>query len=204
VDLIQSLIVLPLQEQSYKHINKSFRAFLDEFVKIEEEIGNPFYSLYVLKGIVDVARDVRADYYTKDYRSDAVKHFQNCVYDRVDKVAKYCRLKGVHFEKMLCGLLCLARNMEGVMYDVIYARMKKKHKQYAKLPLQTIEQMYAVLEFNIPDKYKFNENSTVMVMNCVDDTCSIMELTEDERDIVNETDSICRGTELYQLFQLKK
>jgi hypothetical protein len=195
---------LPLQEQSYKTINKSYKAFLDEFVKIEEEIGDPFYSLYVLKGIVDVARDVRSDYYTRDYRADAVKHFQTAVYERVDKIAKYCRMKNVHFEKMLCGLLCLARNMEGILYDVIFTRMRKKNRQYSRLPLQTIEQMYAVIEFNIPDTYRFTNKTTVLVMNCVDETCGSLQLTAEEIRDINETDSICRGMELYKIFQQKK
>ena len=33
--------------------------------KIENEIGNPFYNMYILKGIVDVAREVRVDYLHK-------------------------------------------------------------------------------------------------------------------------------------------
>lgn len=198
IDLIQSLVVLPLEEQSYKHIDKSYTAFLDEFVKIETEIGNPYYSLYVLKGIVDVAREVRSDYYNKNCRVDAVNHFRDCLYERVDRIAKYCRLKNVHFEKMLCGLLCLARDIEGILHDVIETRMKQKQKQYAKLPLKTIEQMYAVLEFNIPDKYEFNENSTVMVFDCVNETCSMLELTPEQSEHINSTDSICRGTEIYQ------
>ena len=62
IDIIQSLIILPLQEQDYSHIDRSFKAFINEFVKIEKEIGNAFYCLYLLKCIVDTAREIYSDY----------------------------------------------------------------------------------------------------------------------------------------------
>jgi len=201
IDLIQSLIILPLQKQSYSNIDKAYKVFLTEFVKIENEVGNLFYSLYILKGIVDIAREVRSDYYNKTYRPEAVDHFRSCVYEHVDKIAKYCRLKHVHFEKMLCGLLCFSRCVEGVLYDIIHKRSVEKERQYSKLPLQTIEQMYAAIEINIPDKYEFNKNSTVMIIDCVKNTCTKIQLTEEDTQLINSTDSISRGPELNRIYQ---
>ena len=203
IDLLQSLALLPLQEQNYSAINKSYKAFLDEFVKIEREIGNPFYCLYVLKGIVDVARQVRPDYVDTHTRKQAISHFQRAIYERVDSISKYCRPKEVHFEKMLCGLLCLGRNIEGVLHDVLFTRMKQKEKEYSKLPLKTIEQMYAVLEINIPDKYEFNKNTTVLVMNCIDESCEKLDLSSEDIEDINDTDPLCRGTVLYKMFVKK-
>jgi tRNA A-37 threonylcarbamoyl transferase component Bud32 len=203
IDIIQSLIVLPLQEQNYSTINKSYKAFLNEFVKIERELGNPFYCLYVLKGIIDTAREVRSDYINKSSRQHAITHFQNCVYECIDMVSTYCRPKDVHFEKMLCSLLCLARNMEGVFYDILFPRTVKKNREYSKLPLQTIEQMYAVLEVNVPDNYEFNENTTVLVMDCVNETCEHLYISEEDIEEINDTDPLCRGTVLYGLFAQK-
>ena len=101
IDLIQSLIILPLEEQKYTNINESYTAFLKEFVKIENEIGNPFYNLYILKGIVDVAREVRVDYQCKKSKDKALGYFRRSVFERINCVADYCNPKGIHFEKML-------------------------------------------------------------------------------------------------------
>jgi len=43
-----------------------------------------------------------------------------------------------------------------------------------------------------------------MVMDCVRQTCSTFSLTEEERDEINETESISRGAELYQMLKSKK
>lgn len=197
IDLIQSLIILPLEEQNYDNIDQSYTTFLKEFIKIENEIGNPFFNLYILKGIVDVAREVRSDYLHRRFRKRAIRYFRKSIYERINCVANYCSPKGIHFEKMLCSLLCLARNMEGVLFDVVESRMNKKKKQYHRLPLQSIEQIYGAIEVNIPDKYKFNSNTVVFVMDCVNEKCERMNLTSEICNNVNSLHSLEKGSYLY-------
>jgi hypothetical protein len=202
IDIIQSLIILPMEEQKYTNIDQSYKAFLNEFVKIEREIGNPFYNLYILKGIVDVAREVRVDYLHKgSSRNKAIKYFRKSIYERVRCVANYCIPKGIKFENMLCALLCLSRNIEGIMYDVIESRMKEKEANYARLPLQTTEQIYGAIEANIPDKYEFNENTTVFVMNCITEDCSRLKLTHAQIMEVNDSHALGKGSFLYSLYK---
>ena len=202
VDLIQSLIILPLEEQKYTNINQSYQGFLKEFVKIEHEIGNPFYNLYILKGIVDVAREVRVDYlHGGSSRQSAIDYFKKSIHERVSCVANYCNPKNIHFERMLCSLLCLSRNIEGILFDVIESRMEDKLREYKRLPLQTTEQIYGALEVNIPDKYVFNENTTVFVMDCVSEKCSRLELSNDIHEKVNKTHVLGKGTLLYSIYK---
>lgn len=201
IDLLQSLVIAPLQEQNYSDIDRSFVTFVKEFVKIEKEVGNPFYCLYILKGVVDIARDIRSDYLNKETRQKAVKYFSKAVYEYIDLFTKYAKPKNIHFEKMLCSLLCLARNIEGVLYDTMFIINKNKEKQYNKLQLQTIEQIYAAIEINIPDSYEFNENTTIMVMDCVKEICYEKQLTEEQIQAINETEPICRGIELHSLIE---
>ena len=202
IDLIQSLIIIPMEEQKYSNIDQSYKAFLQEFVKIEHDIGNPFYNLYILKGIVDVAREVRVDYIKSGKsRDQAIKYFRESIYERIRCVANYCAPKGIKFEKMLCSLLCLSRNIEGILYDVIESRMKTKQKEYKKLPLQTPEQIYGAIEVNIPDKYIFNKNTTIFVMNCNTEICSRLELTNDQYCQVNDIPTLTKGMFLYSIFK---
>lgn len=201
IDIIQSLIILPLEEQKYTNIDQSYTTFLKEFIKIENEIGNPFYNLYILKGIVDVAREVRIDYYHKNTRDRAIGYFRRSIFERINCVAKYCKPKGIHFEKMLCSLLCFAKNLEGILYDIIETRMKEKQLQYEKIPLQKTEQIYGAIEVNIPDKYEFNNNTVVFVMNSITENCSRLELTPDICDKVNNIHSLGKGTFLYSLYK---
>ena len=205
IDLIQSLIVLPMEEQKYSNINQSYQAFLTEFVKIEHEIGNPFYNLYILKGIVDFAREVRVDYLrTGKSREQAVKYFRESIYERIRCVANYCSPKDIKFEKMLCALLCLAKNIEGILYDVIESQMQIKEKEYKKLPLQTPEQIYGAIEVNLPDKYIFNKNTTVFVMDCISEKCGRLEMTDGICEEINNSHILGRGSVLYEFYKKNK
>lgn len=201
IDLVQSLIILPLEDHDYRNIDKSYIAFLEEFVKIEDTIGSQFYCLYILKGIVDAAREVQADYVSDNHREEAVRFFKRAVYERVDSISQYCDLKSLHFEKMLCSLFCLARNIEGILYMHIDDLMRRKNKDYAKMKVKSPQQMFGIIEEEIRSKYVFNPNTKVMVIDCVEEIAYDLELTEEERVELNDTDSISRGPELYKFYK---
>ena len=105
---------------------------------------------------------------------------------------------------MLCSLLCLSKNVEGILFDVVEARMLEKQKRYDKLSLQSTEQIYGAIEANIPDKYKFNDNTTVFVMNCITENCTVLELTPEICEEVNNTHSLSKGMYLYSLYKKNK
>lgn len=201
VDIIQSLVILPLQEQDYSNIHTSYTAFLNEWVKIENQISSSYYNLYILKGVVDAARMVGAAYRDKNTREGAVVDFQRAVGDRVNSVVKFCRLNKIRFEVMLCSLLVMARGMEGILYDVVFALRNKKEKQYARMPLKSVEQIYAAIEANIEDEYVYSKNTSVVILDSINGTTDLYEVTEETANIVNSLHSIARGTYLYDLYK---
>lgn len=203
LELIGSLIILPLQEQNYNDIATAYTAFLQEFVKIEEQLGHHFHVLHILKDIVEIARIVHADYIDSSKRHISVATFKQFVYDRVDKVASFVKLDNIHFEKMLCGLLCLARNMEGVLHDHMFVLETWKEKQYSKMPVKTLHQIYGILEVNFEDNYIFNKNSNIIFWDCNEKRKYSMKLLDTEISEINRTASISRGLELYRMLREK-
>lgn len=204
IDLIQSLIILPLEEQNYSNIDKSYTAFLREWVKIENEISDPVYNLYVLKGLVDAARTVRPDYICLESRKQATSEFKRAVYEQVAKVSKFCRPTKINFEVMLCSLLVLARNVEGVLYDIMVTRMSEKEKEYEKLPLKSTEQIFGAIQANLPDDYVYNENTSVFVFDCVKEETNVFKPNKEYLDNINDTHPLARGTFLYDLYNGKQ
>jgi hypothetical protein len=201
IDLIQSLIILPFEKQSYENIGRNYKVFLKEFAKIEKEIGNPFYNIYVLKGIVDVAREVRVDYLHASSSQKAVSYFSRAVFERIHHIAKYCYPKDIHYEKMLCSLICLAKNMEGIFYEVINKRMEEKMKNYSKLPVESVEEIFGIFETNIPDEYYFNSDTKVVVMNCIKEQYEEINLNKEDILTLNEIHPLMKGSYLYGLLE---
>jgi hypothetical protein len=200
IDILQSLVILPLQKQNYKNIDKSYCAFLEEWLKIEKEISNPFYNLYILKGIVDSVRKLRPDYSSLSQRKNSIKEFKRDINKVIDKVSKFCNPKNIHYEKLLCSLLVLGKNIEGVLYDVISTRTIQKEKEYNKMLLKSIEQIYAAVETNIEDEYIYNQNTTIVILDSVQEKYILYKIPENKLEEINQTHPLSRGKIIYNLY----
>ena len=204
IDILQSLIILPLEEQDYSNIGKTFESFINEWIKIENEISNEFYNIFILKEIVSIAMEIRPDYLRKEKKDDAVTYFRHSVYEILNKVSKFCNPKNIHYEKFLCSLLLLSENIEGVLYDVINARMQVKQKEYNKMPLKNLEQIYATIDINLQDTYIYNKDTVFYIIDMVDETNDIFEIPETEIKNINKLHNISRGCYVYDMYKNTK
>jgi hypothetical protein len=200
VDVLQSMIILPLESNDYKDIGINFEIFIKEWVKIENEISNVFFNLYILKELINVAREVRPLYLNDDMREESLKIFRHKIYNAIEKVSKFCNPKNVKYEKLLCSLILLTKNIEGILYDIIESRMEEKKVEYSKMPLKNIEQIYAAIDVNISDNYVYNKNTVFIIMDCIKENFQIFEIPEDEIKNINKMKNMLRGTYVYDLY----
>lgn len=201
IDILQSLIVLPVENRNTDSLLEAFNAFMDEFLKIEDQLTNKFYLLYILQGIVNAARDEQINYHYADKRKESIAKFRRAVFKRIDEVVKYCQPKDILFEKMLCSLLVLGKNIEGVYYKIMKDKMKQKKKEYSKLPIHSTEQVYACIESNIPDNYVYNQNTTVFMFDCINERCIPFELNSNDISELNDMHPLSRGLFLYNSYK---
>ena len=195
------MIILPLEPQDYNDVGKNFEIFIKEWVKIENEISNVFFNLYILKELINVAREVRPLYLQDESREESLKIFRQKIYKAIEKVSKFCNPKNVKYEKLLCSLILLTKNIEGILYDIIDSRMEEKKVEYSKMPLQNIEQIYAAIDVNISDNYVYNENTVFIIMDCIKENFQIFEIPEDEINNINKMKNMLRGTYVYDLYK---
>lgn len=201
IDILQSLIIMPMEENPYQDIGKNYSVFMTEWLKIEDMISNSYYNMYILKGIVDAVVKVRAAYIDPNYRNDAVATFSKLLYNRLAEVSQFCVPRGLNTEVLLCSLILLARDMEGVMYEFMEVRMKEKENEYEKLPVNSTEQIYAVIETNIPTTYTYSEDSQIVIIDSTTETYSTVLLSEEQAEEINQTYFLGRGTVLYDMLK---
>lgn len=199
LDLIQSLIILPLEYQSYDDIFISYEAFVKEFIKIEEFIGNIYSNLYILKGIVDFAREVQHDYLNDEKRNDAIGYFRRCLHERINKVTSFCSPKNIHYEIMLCSLLEFSRKMEGFLYNIIKNTMNTKNKEYNKLKYKSVQQIYKVIEDTIPEEYVYNDNTKLFVFDTVKQKTLVIKIPQQKIQHINSITNTEKGRFLYNI-----
>lgn len=194
-DIIQSLIVLPLERQKYTNIETSYAAFISEFLKIEIELNSEFYSMYLLKNIVDIARDIRPYYLNKNTQKQAIDKFKDMLFQSIYKIAKFCKPKDVNYEVMLCSLLLFSNCLEGLLYDMMIIKEKKKQKDYNKLEVKNILEIYGIIERIFPSKYIFNNTSIVLILDSIEKDTNIFNIDNIEE--LNDISEDARGCYIY-------
>lgn len=201
IDLIQTLVILPLEEQDHNKPTKSFKAFLKEWVKIENQITNHYYNLYILKGVVDAARSVRAAYMDPETTKFAVEDFTKMVDAKINEVTKFCNPKKLNYETMLCSLYVFANNIEGIYYEAMDEYSRTRKKEYSKIPLRSIDQIYAAVDTNIKTEYNYSDKTTVFVMDSIGRKTGVFTIDEEQAKKINSAHSFCRGTMLYDMYK---
>jgi hypothetical protein len=197
VDIVQALIDLPLKKRSYEDISDNFNVFYKEFEVLEELFSSNFYLLYMFKRIVDFAMKYKKEYLSEKTRSSAVRGFK---YDLFAEISKYIKFSNppIHYERMLCSLIMLSRNVEGILYDAMQEKLKIREKQKRKLAISSILDIFPRLDYQFSDSYTLSKENTIVVVDRLKQSTYTIHPSQETIDELNEMDEIFRGFFLYQ------
>ena len=196
-EIIQGLTKVPFSASenfSLDKLIKSYVVFVREFKHIERNIRGSYYLLYILKVIVNAARNIQdrfllhATAINDDQRQSAIKEFYIEINEKVSKVVSFFTPKGIHYEKLLCSLFILAEQVGALLNKVIETKTECKASIIKTLPMSNIEHMFECIDVNIPNTYEFNENSEVYVIDNIYKTFTKYEhpLKPAEIDLLNQ------------------
>jgi hypothetical protein len=204
VDLLQSLIVLPLRPKESEDTIEDMSGFVvTELIKIENEISSEFYNIYIFKNIIDAARKYKKEYISGD-REKAVSSFKAYVIKKIDSITKFCCPKNVNWEKLLCSLLCLARTIENFMYQRLKKLLAYKKTDYNNMKLKSPTEIYESIEANIPSHFYFDKDTVVYMFNSREKkSCRFKIDSEKFIETLNNTHPFERGTLMYEYVSSK-
>ena len=193
LDLLQTLVVLPLKYRKSNEKTKDLLSLLiNEFSKIEKVVSDDFYNLFILKEIV-ISANKNRDLYTSDYtRQDAVNNFKHDILNAVDRIAKFCNLK-LNWERLLCSLLCLGKNIENFCYEHLNKLLRVKEKDYSTIPLKTNVEIYNAIEANIPSDFSFTNKTILYTWNVDKETSNKKIVDSSLIKVLNKTHPLERG-----------
>ena len=201
MDLLQSLIICPLEKQKTEGIELYFLTFISEFKKIENQISSPFYCLFILKGIIDTARTVRKDYLKDQTRDMAVSYFRKNLLQIIDSVSSFANLKEIHFEKMLCSLYCLTKCMEGILFEKSLKEDREKMENLKKLSVKNVPDILKIIDYNLEEPYIYNEKTTVMVIDGINKSIYNLNLNEEIINEINLTKDFLKGEKMFSFLK---
>ena len=197
VDLLQTLAVLPLTRRDTREKTKDLLTLvIEEFAKIEKLVNDDFYNMYILKEIISSACKHRDLYLSGYTRSEAVDHFRRDALAAVDRVAKFCNPK-LNWERLLCTLLCLGKNIQNYCYDKLKRLTSDKQRDYKTIPLQSTFEIYKAIEANLPNDFVFDKHTVIYTWNADKENSSKTTLDAKLIELLNDVHPAERG-ELYR------
>lgn len=202
IDILQSLVIQPFEEQTNCDLKISYQTFLNEWNKIENQVNVGVVNLYILKCIVDSAIKCRSYYYNVDTRNKSIVMFRRDVYSGVNKIISFCNLKELDFEKMLCSLYVLSLSLENVLY--VIGTNCSKYEDYIKdtMEIKKTENFFCVLDINLPDDtYIYTTDTCLITYNILDETTNSSFMCEELSEDVNNIDTLSRGSYVYDYFK---
>ena len=189
-DIIQNMIKLPLKSNEVSDLKRGFQLFIKEFIKMEKDLSNNFYRLYLLKCIVDSSNRYGKDYEEGD--TSAVKNFKNDIFDGMYKVKKFYDPQ-CNFESLLCGLMVFANCFEGCLYLESKKQEKWTNKQNEKLEIKKPEHITSIIDYNLKLKYKFNTDTVVKLFDTTNKTSNEFKIDVKYINSLNTCDSLTWG-----------
>jgi hypothetical protein len=195
VDIIQSMIQLPLESKDTSFIEPAYITLTNEFSKFEKEISHPTYLLYLLKKIVRFASR-HQEFYLNDEKA-CVRQFRTYVHSVLSEIAAFCNPKEVSYDKLLCSLYVFANCCEGIIYQQIQIKHYEKDREYDLVELDTPEKIYGALEINLQEKnpYVYHQHSRIHFFDCeTGERNLITNLTEECVYLLNHSNPIVHGT----------
>ena len=198
LDILQSLIILPFEKHQTNDIEISFETFLDEWIKIENQLTSNKLKLYILNSIIQRAITCRGDYYDSNTRKKAITEFRRNLYTDINQVLSFCKLDGIDFEKMLCSLYVLSKSLEGILFSISNKCNEFKKELNDLVEIKNTENFFCVFDVNLSDGYIYNKHSKVVIL---EGAMTTIKLSDEILEHINNITSLTRGTYIYDNFK---
>lgn len=198
IDLLQSLIILPLEKQDYSNVLDAIKLFSKEFHKIEDILSDNIteknrdnlasLNIYMFKEVINHARNIRSYYINRETTNDAIITFKNSVINSLYNLIKFVRISiPINYESILCSILIMGRSIEGILYDLMLIRSREKGRQERAIKY-SLEELYYFIDYKFQTECIFNTESKIYGINIPSETRINISLNEKQLSMINEKD----------------
>jgi hypothetical protein len=120
IDMLLGLVRTPTRRMPYRNAAYAYAAFTRQWAFVEAAIPHPMSLFRILRGVVEAVAGVSDMYRRVSTRVEAVATFRRVALRCVDHHAAFCDLTPVDWETMLCAMLELGTNIEGIVHQLLY------------------------------------------------------------------------------------
>lgn len=200
VDIVGSLIILPLSYKSYDNLEESLNNFLQEWEKIEKWISSSHLKIFVFKHIIET---VRKDLLSTDEQS--IINFQKSIHKVMNNIGNNIVLGTMNYNLFYKSILNLSDCFEGLMYQFNQKFTKRKALEYSRLNFNTSLQMYQLVEPFISVDYQIQYGDYFVVFDAINETTASFVIDNVElATLLNNMDRSDRAQYLFESINTAK
>lgn len=198
IDIIQSLITLPLKEHQgcddLELFKKSYRIFVHEFSKIEDHISDVVYAIYFLKKLITLIRIHKKDFLNDITKDKAIQEIRTGFEASVDQTLKFFVFPSdLNWDLMITCILIFAEFYETKLFYLMNHKMKSKFKSYHKLPFKTPDEIIPIFDINFPCDHLFNTESKIVYYDTIEKTNYTLSMDEEFVNSINSANYLHKG-----------
>jgi hypothetical protein len=167
VDILCSLIILPLEAKPYSGISKYINMFLTEWFKIEKWFSTKDEKIYILKNIVSFISNEMSTFKDDDY----VTTFKMDINKLIDSYGYKILLQDICFKDLYDSIIGLSICFEGVMFKLSQRCMARKDREWTLMKdIKSSFDLYKIVEPYLSHEEPIQLNDYFIVFDCVNET----------------------------------
>lgn len=182
IELLSSLVILPMQSQKISKTRVYLNTWLTEMNKIFKVVKNSKIMLCVMKNIINAIREIRSDYLSNNQTSNkhSKKYFNDILFQSVSDFISFVDItKTVHIDKLICSTIGLSQCIEGLSYRLMEG-MSRVHNGYLnQMPTNNVTDMLNIININFPTVYQFKLGQNIVVHDTNRKNMTTLQVTPD-------------------------
>lgn len=201
INLIKSLVVMPVEHAEYNDFKRVFARFIGEWVKIETQFVSHALLPWILKHIVSFVSSNRAEYLSSDdiCKSQINKSFKDSTHSFINSIASYISVVRISFKIVMESLIMLASQIEGVLFTVLKSVNKNTiNNNSAETGSCIVDSVYKSGNLYF-DTYVYTPNTSIMCVGSLKRNNTLQSLTQNQASDLNQKTIEERGLYLHQI-----
>jgi hypothetical protein len=172
-------------KEFYKHFVKLEHLFEDNNKQEDVYESNPDMGLYIIRTSIDCVLKTKEDYLDKTTSRNAVRTFQNLLYDAI-RANKKLNIPKINYEKYMVSIHVMATAFQSLLYREYIYRSKYVQNQYATIGVETPNDIYEIVNHYLTIPYHFTQETRFILMNEMDGISKLYRLNKEQCLQLNE------------------
>jgi hypothetical protein len=172
-------------KEFYKHFVKLEHLFEDNNKLENVYESNPDMGLYIIRTSIDRVLKTKDEYLDKSKSKNAVRIFQNLLFDAI-RVNKKLNIPKINYEKYMVSIYVMTNAFQSLLYREYVYRSKYVQNQYSTLGVETPNDIYEIINHYLTVPYHFTPETRFILINEMDGITKFYHLDKEQCLELNE------------------